>query len=213
MTRRYQTTLSCYPTNWEWVSTIPISMTYLCFTVVYLYNRLDYQSELLSHQLRSIFTIGYGPRRCLLNLRKWLHIHWQPPRQLLEHIPLFDKPLLFAIRDQHGYQKPAGLSAGLPGVGVRVWCLYPTQNPYPSTGWRVWSGIQTPLEKRDQRVSLLCWHLCHTRKWDIHARFRVFLPLLSTITTSAHQMDTLTTLKSQNRATTGRMGEAHPFSQ
>src|SRR6266545_8029346 len=38
-------------------------------------------------------------------------------------------------RDQHGYQKPAGLSAGLPGVGVRVWCLYPTQNPYPSTGW------------------------------------------------------------------------------
>src|SRR6266511_1866374 len=42
-----------------------------------------------------------------------------------------------ATRDQHGYQKPAGLSAGLPGVGVRVWCLYPTQNPYPSTGWRV----------------------------------------------------------------------------
>ena len=120
---------------------------------------------------------------------------------------------ILTVRDQHGYQKPAGLSAGLPGVGVRVWCLYPTQNPYPSTGWRVWSGIQTPLEKRDQRVSLLCWHLCHTRKWDIHARFRVFLPLLSTITTSAHQMDTLTTLKSQNRATTGRMGEAHPFSQ
>ncbi len=58
-------------------------------------------------------------------------------------------------RDQHGYQKPAGLSAGLPGVGVRVWCLYPTQNPYPSTGWRVWSGIQTNSARKTRSTRFI----------------------------------------------------------
>ncbi len=41
MTRWYQTTLSCYPTNWEWVP-IPISInSYLFITIVYPYNRLE----------------------------------------------------------------------------------------------------------------------------------------------------------------------------
>ena len=41
MMRRYWTTLSCYPTNWEWVS-IPISVnSYLFITIVYCYNRLE----------------------------------------------------------------------------------------------------------------------------------------------------------------------------
>src|SRR5260370_42010688 len=47
----------------------------------------------------------------------------------------------------------------------------------------------------------------------IHAHFRVFLLLLSTITTSAHQMDIPTTSDTQNKAGTGRRGVLHPFSQ
>jgi len=47
----------------------------------------------------------------------------------------------------------------------------------------------------------------------MNARFRVFPPLFSTITTSAHHMDIPTTTKAQNKAGTGRMGVLHPFSQ
>jgi hypothetical protein len=63
--------------------------------------------------------------------------------------------------------------------------------------------------KRDQRVVLPAGHL----EMGIHARFRVFLPLLFTTTTSPSNMDIPTTTETQNKAGIGRRGEAHPFSQ
>jgi hypothetical protein len=47
----------------------------------------------------------------------------------------------------------------------------------------------------------------------IHARFRVFLLLLSTITASPSNMDIPTTTEAQTRQELGEGGVLHPFTQ
>jgi hypothetical protein len=97
-----------------------------------------------------------------------------------------------------------GKCLGLSGVGVQVAHFYPSQNPYPS---HKLAGLIRILQ---------CCQLAPLQhsEMGIHARFRVFLLLFSTITTSAHQMDIPTTSDtSQNKAGTGERGVLHPFSQ
>src|SRR6266545_4280087 len=50
----------------------------------------------------------------------WLQVHHLKLASLApSELEIRTAQLADSARDQHGYQKPAGLSAGLPGVGVR----------------------------------------------------------------------------------------------
>ena len=62
-------------------------------------------------------------------------------------------------RDYHKYEKPMGFSLGFAGVGVQVWHLYPSKNPYTAGLME----FKAPLKTTSMRphYDLLCLSIGH----------------------------------------------------